>query len=487
MKLYQKEKYQVLTGSGKNIAVCTVWNEANQFFNYQDIQNKVALVGTLYSRQGVNIILRNLALNPQINKLYVWGYGKLSQTEFGEMGKKGLLALWQGEDISLPPEFDLKIIKKIINNVELIDVSHLSISELYEELKKEKPTTKTYMKPVSFPEPKKLNDVFFPSEEVGFLVRGESILETWLRVVDRIMRYGIIKGTQYGYQQRELIGFNWVSNENPDQFDLSLANDWPHLLKKQTGVIEKDIFEYCDVFLSKEKQPGISYTYGNRLMDYPLHDQSFDQIEEIIIKQIQNSPDSRRAVATTLIPKIDAFSSEPPCITQVQALQSNGKLHFLVTARSHDIFKAALPNAYGLRILQKKITDKLGFELGYLQISSQSAHIYEQDFEEALKLVKCHYWERKAPEFDEEKDKDKRGYFVISVNQQIEIVFNDHQGRELFSEQGRTANEIINRLAHLQLINKLDHALYLGKELQKAEIALKKGWIYQQDQELIEN
>ena len=32
-------------------------------------EEKTAILGTLYSRSGVNIILRNLALNPQIRKI----------------------------------------------------------------------------------------------------------------------------------------------------------------------------------------------------------------------------------------------------------------------------------------------------------------------------------------------------------------------------------------------------------------------------------
>ena len=62
------------------------------------------------------------------------------------------------------------------------------------------------------------------------------------------MRYGLIKGTQYGYQQRELIGVTWViSSEDPDNPDLSFGTDWPEELKKVIGAIKKilkNIFRY---------------------------------------------------------------------------------------------------------------------------------------------------------------------------------------------------------------------------------------------------
>jgi thymidylate synthase len=276
----------------------------------------------------------------------------------------------------------------------------------------------------------------------------------------------------------------WViDGENPDSPDLSLASDWPEELRKVTGAIEKDIKEYYSVFLSSEPPAGISYTYGNRLMNYPLKDRKLNQIEEVIIKQMKDSPDSRRAVATTLVPEIDAFSKEPPCITQLQALQSRGKLHFLATVRSHDIFKAAIPNAFGLRILQKSVSEKLGFELGQLQITSQSAHIYEQDWDNASKLARCAFWEREPkPFFDENAQRDPRGYVIINLkDEKINIDFNGPQGEKLINLEGKTARELMSRVAQLDILSRSDHLLDIGAELQKAEIALNAGLNYSQD------
>lgn len=221
-------------------------------------------------------------------------------------------------------------------------------------------------------------------------------------------------------------------------------------------------------------------------MNYPIGDKKLDQIEEVIIKQFKDSPDSRRAVATTLVPSIDAFSKEPPCITQLQALQSRGKLHFLATVRSHDIFKAAIPNAFGLRILQKKVSEKLGFELGQLQITSQSAHIYEQDWNNAYQLIKCAFWE-KTPSliFDENSQSDPRGYMIIKLeNNKITVDFYGPQGENLMNFEGKTAKEIMKKIAQLDILGGPDHLLDIGAELQKAEIALSNNLEYNQDKPL---
>jgi thymidylate synthase len=235
--------------------------------------------------------------------------------------------------------------------------------------------------------------------------------------------------------------------------------------------------------LSPELPAGISYTYGNRLMRYPLNNKKLDQIEEVIIKQLEDSPDSRRAVATTLVPEIDAFSKEPPCITQLQALQSRGKLHFLATVRSHDIFKAAIPNAFGLRILQKRVCEKLGFELGQLQITSQSAHIYEQDWDNADKLVKCAFWEKEPDlNFNPNTQKDPRGNMIINIKDgKINVNFQSPQGDELMNLEGKTAKEIMVKISQLELLSKSGHLLDIGAELQKSEIALNNNLEYDQD------
>ena len=100
----------------------------------------------------------------------------------------------------------------------------------------------------------------FP-EEIGWLVRGDSILEAWLRVVERIMRYGLIKGTQYGYQQRELIGVTWViSSEDPDNPDLSFWNRLAGRVKKSNRRHKKILKNIFSVFLSPEPPVGISLT-----------------------------------------------------------------------------------------------------------------------------------------------------------------------------------------------------------------------------------
>ena len=295
-QLYQPEKYKVYLGKGRSSGFCTVWNEPETVFNKSKIiRDNSVMLGTLYSRQGVSIILRNLALNPQIRTVYLWGNGALSNTKFGIAGRSTLTSLWQkgisedgtigGTQFKIEKEIDAKTVKKIISNVKLADVSDKSIADVEKLLISSDKKSGSYMKPVEFPETAREHIDIFPSEEVGWLMRGKTITEAWLKLVERIMRYGTTKGTQYGYQQRELIGATWVSNEpDPEEPDFSLAENWPHSLKELVGATPESIKEYFSIFLSPTMPTGVSYTYGNRLMAYPNPSgkHPIDQIEEIL-------------------------------------------------------------------------------------------------------------------------------------------------------------------------------------------------------------
>ncbi|MBO6105062.1 MAG: DUF4346 domain-containing protein, partial [Methanobrevibacter sp.] len=55
------------------------------------------------------------------------------------------------------------------------------------------------------------------------------------------------------------------------------------------------------------------------------------------------------------------------------------------------------------------------------------------------------------------------------------------------SFEGKTASEIYEEIIEKGLVTRLDHAAYLGKELEKAEIAMLTGKEYVQDFDLFKD
>lgn len=491
LNLYKPDKYKVLTGKKENIGFCTVWNEPKRVFD--KIEDHVALVGTLYSKYGINIIFRNLALNPQINKLYIWANGPLSNTEVGKGGFSNLKKLW--EDTSFVNEFDFEegikvdVVKKIIANVSLADVSDKTIDEVEKLIDNENSTVKQYMEPVKFKEPKKQDFATFPSESVGFLVKGHKLADVWIKIVDAVMRYGIITGTQVGYKQKQIFGLSWViENENASNIDFSLVDDLPKNVKETAAISIKSMNQYYkEVFEKSEENKNLAYTYGNRLQRYKVNETTeFDQVKYTMIEQIKNSPTTRRAAATLMYPLKDYEQSDPPCLSFVQVLSDEDKLHMFAVFRSQDMYKSTFSNAYGLLKLHEHVCKETGFKPGKMHITTQTAHIYEQDWKDAEMLVKCKVREKEPIMFwDHTLHSDPRGNFLVSVHgDEIEVTLQSLGGDTLFTMSGKTAKYLSLKITQMGLISKVDHAMDIARELQKAEISLLKGIEYNQDQPL---
>lgn len=93
-------------------------------------------------------------------------------------------------------------------------------------------------------------------------------------------------------------------------------------------------------------------------------------------------------------------------------------------------------------------------------------------------------------QYDRIKDwvMDPRGYFLIRVEPAaglIRTAFCSPDDHVIQAEiTGQTALDIVNTLIREEFVSTLQHAADLGSELQKAELALRHGLEYVQDDEL---
>jgi len=90
---------------------------------------------------------------------------------------------------------------------------------------------------------------------------------------------------------------------------------------------------------------------------------------------------------------------------------------------------------------------------------------------------------------------DNKGFFVILVDHEKKKIVVEHynyvKDKNLIKTgkinevvEGTNAEELCKKIIKKGLLSRLDHASYLGKELQKAEQALKHELEYTQDEEL---
>lgn len=111
---------------------------------------------------------------------------------------------------------------------------------------------------------------------------------------------------------------------------------------------------------------------------YTYHSRMEEQIP-FVIAELKRNPFSRRAVIDIRDWKKDSEGGEPACLQHIQYFVRNDKLDCVVLFRSNDACKATFMNAFALIMLQKRIADELGYEVGTYTHRANSFHCYEKD------------------------------------------------------------------------------------------------------------
>ncbi|MCL4393479.1 MAG: thymidylate synthase [Chloroflexi bacterium] len=453
------------------VAICTLWMKQARLAEAL-APDSFALLGNLYSRDGLNYLLRNILARPSIRAIVLCG-PDLTQSgaSFVNLMRGGVDAEHRvaGDAAQIEPEISREAIDDFRANVRLIDLRGVNdparVRQALAELNGAVPRG-AFAEPRVFPRRAPAADEF-PAEETGFVIRGERIVQVWVHLVAAVLAFGRRDSTAYTVPQRELLDVvACVQDEDPS--DLYLP-DWLPLTREQLQA-------YYPQLLTSERPPDIAYTYGERLFDFGGRDQVAAMVDEL-----RRARYSRRSVAGLWDPTRDAGSSDPPCLNVVQARVRDDRLFLTAYFRSHDIFRAWLTNAFGLRRLQQEIAGRLSdCMLGDLVIVSQSAHIYADSWDAARAIVREREREyHKNPRLV----RDPRGSFAVRVEgYQIRVDHYAPEGGLLATFAGSSARTLQRELSFF--VSRVDHAIYLGGELAKAELALKHNLPYIQDRDL---
>ncbi|NER30903.1 MAG: thymidylate synthase, partial [Symploca sp. SIO1C4] len=334
--------------------------------------------------------------------------------------------------------------------------------------------------PLEFPILKVVPSIL-PGSRYGHRLEGKTIAETWVKIIHRIKTTGTIRPTGYDGQWQELIDLMAVVTDEPEDFYFPE----PNYLPCDHPFIEEYIGQILDDAPYTE---GIKYTYGQRLRSWFGR----DQIQQVIQKLITDI-DSARAVMSLWDVKQDHQANSPPCLNHIWVRVVDKELSLSATFRSNDMFSAWPANAIGLRALQQYIKEEIvkgsGYDLkmGPLITISQSAHIYDDCWENASQVIQSQY-----AKITQQRDyQDPAGSFVISVCDHQIVV--EHvtpgSGEVINCYSGKSARQLYQQIAADYPSLQVEHAIYLGTELQKAEIAatMNHGFVYEQDKKLKSN
>lgn len=440
-----------------NVAVCTLWTEKEQLLS-QIPKDYYAVLGTLYSKKGIEYLVRNTLANPNLRYLVVFGQ------DLADSGSV-LMDLFSGSDIdsSIAKEH-LDVFRK---QVKVIDLRKGSVDELVKILEGlSQKSIEPFGPPIIVEETHSVMDGL-PSEDVNFVIREKQIADAWPKMLDLIMKFGEIKQTQYDMKEKEILNtVVTITDENQE-------------LTTFLKISKKELDDYLPTVLTAQKPVGINYTYGERLFSYKVDEYTeINQIKRIIC-QLKEFPYTRRAVAMLWNVEKDRNSQHPPCLIYHSFLVRGGKLFLTAVIRSNDIFKAWPLNAFALNELLKYVCRESGLKYGHLTVISNSAHIYETDWNDIDKIVREHLDNGPALALD------PRGYFVIFLKDSSIYVdhFTNNDRKTGYSFSGTSAEKIYKQIIMENLISRFDHAAYIGKELARAEHHLKtnSGSEFRQD------
>lgn len=486
-----KDKLLILGNPNSQVAVCVLWTDKKFVAKKLDFK-KISVIGNLYSpKRGISFLIRNILANPKIRYLIVCGLDisksgqvlvDLAMNGFEKIKDKENDRIYWQVISSIENRIDIEIEEEAIEafrkGVEIIDLRQ---EKDYDEIKKivnnlDQSLPSFMPNPLLFPNPPKEKVNIFPSESSVHIIRGKKTVEVWLKTLDHILRFGVTDKTAYQNWQKEIIDIvSVISDEDPNNLYIPdwLPNDREHLES------------YLPTILTGNCSAGTSYTYGFRMRDHF----DVDQVQNVI-DDLKKEKYSRRATISLLDPRVDAKSKSPPCLNHCWFRIQNNKLFLIATLRSNDMFEAWPENAFGLRMLQDLVWKELlkiypELELGDLIIHSLSAHAYDDSWEDARDVV-AKYYEKVIP--SQRSVRDPRGNFIIRV-ENGEIIVEHYSSDEVLlnAYKNKKAMPIYLEISRNSAISVVSHALYIGVELQKAEVAIKLGIEYKQDQELNSN
>ncbi|MBU0975795.1 MAG: thymidylate synthase [Patescibacteria group bacterium] len=509
-----------------NVGICTLWTPKNQILDELKTAN-YALGGQLYSKRGINFIVRNILANPVINKIVLCGTDRSESGEaFMKFMKNGIdddYRVVGDKKCEIQKEIDKSVIEDFRKNVEVIDVrGKTDISQIADRLISK--SAKPWAKPRKFNESVFSAAEKFPSEKSTFNIRADYIWEAWVQILRKIMKFGSRKGMIKIGEIKELVNVvTVVEKEGPYDPELSDVFDFS---KKDLEIYYKDFFN--------PSKGSESYNYGERIYSYPVGlpigefnaeknqkllrklsavsnqrsvKSGLDQLEEVYDK-FKRYHEDRGMVVAIWNPWVDnvkegwmsdkkqtayskqqtvnnqeqkAGSGNVPCMALLQFTYRSKKLHLTAYFRSNDMFDAWPRNAFALRKLQFDFAERIGKKPGYLTTISNCAQIYESNYAKASKII-SRYKNR-----------------VFCRPDPMSTVIIEIQGKEIVARHmtpdgnkqldeyridgtlSKAALRLMDKLMSNDVFSTDGHVADIASELTKAEWCLKNGKIYIQD------
>ncbi|MFP4498451.1 MAG: thymidylate synthase [Vulcanimicrobiota bacterium] len=473
--LYFNDKIITVNPCGYT-GIVTLWSQPNWVLEKLkeadiDVSSKtspIAAVGNLYGN-GLPELLRNLLYNPQISYIFIVGQDKSeSARELKNYFIEGI-----EEKIFLGKKhYKIKgtsrLIDKMLNPslfvnpptiMEIGDLTQPgSMKKLKEEFKTLKPSPCPFeVERVNIPL-QKIETERKPSNPRNHNIVEKDAITAWRELVYRIVRFGHLahlrKGDRLELQNVRVVveapGF--YSEQDMEKYNLD-----PEILEN-----------YYDDFFEPGLTPDISYTYGNRLSKYF----GTDTIQAVI-ENFERDLENRQSFVSLWDTKRDLVAKTGhPCLVSLYFRRFDHTLTLTANFRTHNLLDAWLVNFYGLLKVQNRVCHALQIEKGPITVISDSISIDPRHLDRAKTIIEDRPFRVVM---------DPHGNFSIELEEGQIVLKQFFNGVQIDEYRGARASRIQHELNRKFAVSDINHAIYLGRMLERAEHCLKTGEEFTQE------
>jgi thymidylate synthase len=485
--LYFGDRLTIINPQG-TIGVVTLWSRPDYVIDrfrqagvdLDPATSPIAVFGNLYGN-GLREMLRNLLYNPQIWTLLICGHNRSgSKEELVNFFEKGLEPV-TGSLISykkpvsksevrpclirgtkrvidsLVNPSDFQSIPRLIWGYEdLEDPNTLEIFKLF--CTAEQPSLSSWLYPRKKIELPEVEVQFFPSNPRSHLVVRDGILDAWKEVLYLLSRFGrrviLKKGERLELQHVKVV-VETPRRETLEQ--LRLVNMDITKLRHYEAEILRGI-------LRKDE----AYNYGHRMRAYF----GLDTLA-VCAARLREDPGDRKSYVTLWDNTHDLGQVEGrPCLVSLYFRKFDGKLTLSATFRTHNAMDAYPMNLYGLTAIQGWVAKEAGLAPGAIVVISHSLGLDPKELDRAMLIIGKRPFKVRL---------DPMGYFRVTLDGKEILVEHRFEDVTLKEYRGKSAVSLQHQIARDVAISDINHAIYLGRQLAKAEMALKDGREFVQD------
>jgi thymidylate synthase len=478
--IYCRDNVTIINPYG-SVGVVTLWSR-DEFIRQRlaDIgvdlapeTSAIAALGNLYGN-GLKFLLANLLYNPQIRFLLICGWNRSgSQEELQNFFYKGVetvesLGVTRHRILQTERTVDVCLSPDLFQfPPQLVAVGDLRNQESIENVK----TVFNYL--ALWPNPDaqlnrvevKLEEIktkYFPSNPRNFSIVKETPLEAWKELIFCLHRFGYLTDLGQRKGKRKELQNVKVNIEKPRE---ETSEDL-----KRYGFSLEQFQQYQESILHHGVREDEDYNYGNRIRAYF----GVDGLEACVERLKRNRQD-RRSFICLWDSRTDLTGAhDAPCLSSIFFRAFQDKLTLTASFRVHNAATAWLQNVYGLMKIQRLVSEKTGIPVGPIAVISQSISVSVMEYERILKTI-----DEKSKQLYFESD--PHGQFRISVENGEIVVNHIYDGQTLNVYRSKKAERLQYELKRDHALSDIGHAIYIGRQLEKAESALLRGEAFSVD------